>query len=135
MRTARGPLLLAVGVAVSVVFTWLAVRNVDWSLFWQGLREMQYVWLLPALVAIAVAVVIRTVRWQFLFYPETRPPFGPLSRALLVGLFVNCVLPARAGEAARIVVLHQEARTSRVEALGTAVVERLYDVVALLVLL
>ncbi len=54
---------------------------------------------------------------------------------MLVGLLFNSILPARAGEAARIVVLHQEARTSRVEALGTAVVERLYDVVALLVLL
>ena len=40
----------------------------------------------------------------------------------------------RAGEAARIVVLHQEAGTSRAEALGTAVVERLYDVLALLLL-
>jgi hypothetical protein len=54
---------------------------------------------------------------------------------MLVGLLFNSILPARAGEAARIVILHQEARTSRVEALGTAVVERLYDVVALLLLL
>jgi glycosyltransferase 2 family protein len=135
MRSARGTSLLVLSLAISVVFAWLAVRNVDWGLFWEGLREMQYLWLVPSLAALALAVVVRAFRWQFLFYAETRPAFGPVTRALLVGLFVNCVLPARAGEAARIVVLHQEAGTSRVEALGTAVVERLYDIVALVLLL
>ena len=55
--------------------------------------------------------------------------------ALLVGLLFNNILPARAGEAARIVVLHQREGTSRVEALGTVVVERALDVFCLLLLL
>jgi hypothetical protein len=129
-RTALG----VVGVAVSAVFLWLAARGVELDLFWAALRDCQYVWLLPALAGLAVAVVIRSWRWQLLFQPATRPPLPAVTRALLVGQLVNVVLPMRAGEAARIVVLHQEAGTSRAEALGTAVVERLYDVLALLLL-
>jgi uncharacterized protein (TIRG00374 family) len=127
--------LTLVGLGVSAFFLWLAVRNVNLELFWEALGESDYLWLLPALGLIAVGVVIRAWRWQFLFYRETRPPLPPLLRALLVGMLFNSILPARAGEAARIVVLHQETGTSRVEALGTAVVERVYDVLALFVLL
>jgi uncharacterized protein (TIRG00374 family) len=126
--------VVALGVAVSVVFLWLAVRNVDVDLFWEALRDCEYLWLVPALAGLAVAVVIRAWRWRLLFAPETRPPLGAVTRALLVGQLFNVILPMRAGEAARIVVLHQETRTSRVEAVGTAVVERLYDVLALLLL-
>jgi len=124
-----------VGAAVSALFLWLSFRNVDLELFWDAFKSCDYIWLVPALGGIAVAVVIRSWRWQLLFHPETRPPFGATTRALLVGQLFNVVLPMRAGEAARIVVLHQEAQTSRAESLGTAVVERLYDVLALLLLL
>jgi glycosyltransferase 2 family protein len=126
--------LVVLGAVVSGVFLWLAVRNVDVELFWDALRDCDYVWLIPALGGLAVAVVIRAWRWQLLFVPESRPPLGAVTRALLVGQLFNVILPVRAGEAARIVVLHQETRTSRVEAVGTAVVERLYDVLALLLL-
>jgi glycosyltransferase 2 family protein len=123
-----------VGAAISAVFLWLAARGVDLDLFWEALRDCQYLWLLPALLGLAIAVVIRAWRWQLLFHTTTRPPLPAVTRALLVGQLFNVILPLRAGEAARIVVLHQETRTSRVEALGTALVERLYDVLALLML-
>jgi glycosyltransferase 2 family protein len=126
---------MLVGLVASAFFTYVAVRDVDLDLFLDSLRETNYAWLLPSILLTAFAVVIRAWRWQFLFYADTRPPLPALIRALVVGQLFNSILPARAGEAARVVVLHQETGTSRVEALATAVVERLYDVFALLVLL
>jgi len=126
---------ILVGLAVSAFFTYLAVREVDFERFRQGLGEMDYRWLLPALLALASAVFLRAVRWRLLFAPAGRPPLGAVTNALLIGQMLNQVLPARAGEAARVVALHQEAGTSRAEAVGTAVTERIYDVVSLLVLL
>jgi glycosyltransferase 2 family protein len=124
-----------VGLAVSVLFTFLAARTVDWDVFWDGLRESNYLWLLPSLAVLAGVVLIRALRWRLLFPPATRPPVAATTRALLVGQFFNNVLPARAGEAIRVFTLHQETGTSRAEALATAFSERLYDVLALLVLL
>ena len=123
------------GVAVSAVFVWLALRNVDFDQAWRALREASYWPLLPALVALAVGNVIRAVRWQALFEQERRPPLEPVAHAMLIGLLFNSILPARAGEAARVVALWREARVSRVESLATAIAERVYDVLALLVLL
>ena len=90
---------------------------------------------MPALVALAVAIFIRALRWRFLFAPETRPSVRAVTAALLLGYLFNNILPARAGEVARVVALHQRARTSRAETTATVVIERAFDVLSLFVLL
>jgi uncharacterized protein (TIRG00374 family) len=123
------------GLAVTLVFAYLAVRGVDWGRARAALRSSDPWWLVPALAALAVAVGLRAIRWRYLFAPETRPPLGATTRALLVGYFFNNVLPARAGEAARVVALHRSTGASRPELAATVVVERVFDVLSLVVLL
>jgi uncharacterized protein (TIRG00374 family) len=134
LRRSRA-LLLAVGLLLSLGFTYLAVEDVDWEVFWDGLRTSDYWWLVPASAVLAVSVWVRALRWKLLFQREKRPPVAATTRALIVGQFFNNILPARAGEAARIVVLNQETGTSRAETLGTAVAERIADLLVLLLLL
>jgi glycosyltransferase 2 family protein len=135
-RALHRTLLAAAALVGTVVAGWFAVRNVDLDVFWEALRTSDYWWLAPATAVLLAAAVLRAQRWRLTFRRETRPPLGATTRALLIGQLFNVVLPARVGgEAVRIVVLHQAARTSRAEALGTAVVERLYDLLALLFLL
>jgi uncharacterized membrane protein YbhN (UPF0104 family) len=124
-----------VGLLVSAAFAYFAVRNVRFAEVWDGLGSSNYRWLAPALLALAGSVLLRTVRWRYLFPRDTRPAFAPTLRASLVGYFFNIVLPARAGEAARVLALNHETRTSIAEASATVVVERAYDVLSLLVLL
>lgn len=90
---------------------------------------------MPSVGLLLVALPIRALRWQFLFAKPTRPPFRPVLGATTLGQFFNNVLPARAGEAARVIALNRTARTSRAEIVATVVVERLFDVLALLVVL
>jgi glycosyltransferase 2 family protein len=123
------------GLLVSAAFAYLAVRDVDFSEVWEGLRTSNYWWLLPALGLLAVTVYVKAIRWRYLFAHATRPPTRAVVRALLIGYFFNAILPARAGEAARVLALKQRAGTSRAESAGTVVIERAYDVIALLVLL
>jgi uncharacterized protein (TIRG00374 family) len=134
-RTALRSALPWLGLVVTVVFGYLAVRNVDAGEAWAAFRSSDPWWLLPALAALVVTVFVRAVRWRFLFARETRPPLPAVASALLVGYFFNNVLPARAGEAARVVALHRSSATSRAELAATVVVERAFDVVALVVLL
>ena len=134
-RPGARSVLLWVGLAISALLSYVAIRGVEVGLVRDSLTGSNYWWLAPALCALAVGVLIRAVRWRFLFRRETRPPLEATMSALLVGLLFNNILPARAGEAARIVVLHQREGTSRVEALGTVVVERALDVFCLLLLL
>jgi glycosyltransferase 2 family protein len=130
-----GAVLSWTGLAVSALFAYLAVRHVDFQSVWRGLRTSNYWWLLPAFATLALAILLKAVRWRYMFTRETRPPTPPLVAALLVGYFFNSVLPARAGEAARVLALNRRAGTSIAEASATVVLERAYDILCLLLLL
>lgn len=120
---------------MSALCAYFAVRDAHLDDVWNALGASNYWWLVPAFAALALANLLRACRWQFLFAPSTRPPFRSVLRAMLIGLFFNNVLPARAGEAARVVALKQSVGTSRAEAVGTVVIERAYDVLSVLMIL
>jgi glycosyltransferase 2 family protein len=133
-RPARS-ILLWIGLALTGLFTYLAVRNAHLAEVKEAFLESEKAWLVPALAVLALAVFVRAVRWWSLYAPERRPPLGAVTSALLLGYFFNNVLPLRAGEAARVVALNRSAGTSRVESGATVVLERAYDLLALLLLL
>jgi glycosyltransferase 2 family protein len=130
-----GSALAWAGIAISALFAYLAVRHVHFADVWHGLRASNYWWLLPAFALLAGSIFVKAERWRYLFTRETRPATRPVVAALLIGYFFNNVLPARAGEAARVLALNRRAGTSRAEAGATVVLERLYDVLCLLLLL
>jgi uncharacterized protein (TIRG00374 family) len=125
----------ALAAAFTLGFGYLAVRNVELSELWRSLRESNYWYLLPSFAVLALAFFIRVLRWRFMFSAETRPGLLPTTEALLLGQFLNNVLPFRAGDAARIVALRSFGGPSLVETTGTVVIERVFDVLALLLLL
>jgi uncharacterized protein (TIRG00374 family) len=134
-RQLKRLIALLATLAVSATFGYFAVRGIRFSATWHALGASNYWWLVPSLGALAASILLRAVRWQTLFDPARRPPLGSLTKATIVGLFFNSILPARAGEIARIVALNKYAGTSRAETTATVVVERLFDVCSLIVLL
>jgi uncharacterized protein (TIRG00374 family) len=130
-----GAVLSWTGLGVSALFAYLAVRHVDFQSVWQGLRASNYSWLVPAFAMLAGAIWLKATRWRYMFARETRPAKRPVVAALLIGYFFNSVLPARAGEAARVLALNRRAGTSVAEASATVVLERAYDILCLLLLL
>ncbi|MEA2194722.1 MAG: glycosyltransferase 2 family protein [Solirubrobacteraceae bacterium] len=129
------PLLALVGLAVTAGCMYLALRGVALGDATDAVRDADLVWLLPALPVFAVAIVLRGVRWWALYDGAKRPPLRAVMYALLVGYFFINILPARAGEAARVIALHNRAQTPRAETIATVVVERVFDVLALLLVL
>jgi uncharacterized protein (TIRG00374 family) len=129
------PLLIAAGVAVTAACMYLALRGVALDDARAALAASDLRWLVPAGVVLAFALWLRIVRWWVLFEPSSRPPLRAVGHAAFVGYFFNNILPARAGEAARVIALYGKARTPRAEAIGTVVIERVFDLLALLVLL
>ena len=137
MTSARGrrAAAAAAATAVSVVSAYLALRNVQWSTTWRAVRSMDAAWIVPPFLLLVIWTYVRVLRWRALFRPGSEPPVGALTKATILGLFFNNVLPARAGELARVLALRRYCGTSRVETAGTIIVERTYDVACLLALL
>src|SRR3954471_17275715 len=96
--------LTAVGIAVSMVLAYGSVREVDFARFRAALAHSDIALIGASVIMLAAGVAVRAARWRALFEPRSRPHFGPAFRALLVSYLFNNILPARAGEAVRIVV-------------------------------
>jgi uncharacterized protein (TIRG00374 family) len=137
-QTARSPFRTGAvwaGLAATVGFSVVALSGVHLTRVWDAISSSNGRWLVPAVLTLAIATVMRAERWRILFSPPTRPPFLAATEALLIGYLFNSILPARLGEVARVLALHRRAGTSRAESASTVVVERAFDVLALLVLL
>jgi uncharacterized protein (TIRG00374 family) len=85
-------------------------------------------------VLLAATVFVKALRWRSLFLPGARPPLGAVVEATLLGYLYLTVLPGRAGELPRIVVLSRRSGIPKLQIAATALVERVFDVVALLIL-
>ena len=123
------------GLSLSLLFGYLAFREVDLGELGDAIREADHVYLLPAAAALAAGVAVRALRWQLLFARGRRPPFSLVANALLIAYLFNTILPARPGELARVQVLGRRADISRAEVLATVVLERVYDLFVLICLL
>lgn len=123
------------GVVLSLLLAYLALRDVDLGALQAALRNQEYIYLLPAGAVLAAGVTLRAWRWQLLFEPGSRPRLAHVVSALLIGYLFNTILPARAGELARVQALGRRTGISRAHVLATVVLERAFDLVVLVLLL
>ncbi len=119
-------------VAITVIFSYVALSHIRPGQAWKALGRSNYWWLIPALVAFGLGCVARALRWRSLFTPHRRPSRGVTLNAMMIGYLYNNLLPARAGEAARVLVLKQRSSSPPVEITGTIVLERFFDVLGIL---
>jgi glycosyltransferase 2 family protein len=124
------------GLAVSL----LAVAGVVWWAVHQPKPDLpstrsELLALLGAIALYALATVVRSERWQRLLEDERATPTRADTYALTcVGYMGNNVLPARAGDAIRAVLMAPLAGTSIRTVIGTLLAERLLDIAVLVVL-
>jgi uncharacterized protein (TIRG00374 family) len=117
------------GIALSGLLLWLTLRDVDLGEVVTILRTSHLgLWLACTVVATA-SFPLRARRWQAILAPlAPRVPVRPLWHATAIGMMVNNVVPARAGEMARAFALSRaRAEIPFAAALGSLVVDRLFD--------
>jgi glycosyltransferase 2 family protein len=127
----------ALGIAVSIVFLWWAFHGINFAEVWREVRHANL-----ALLALSAAVAtcifpLRAIRWRPILAPiQPNLPFGALFRATAIGMMVNNVVPARAGELARAFALTREKPSVPFSAaFASLAVDRLFDALVIVLLL
>lgn len=122
------------GVVVSAALLWLALRSVSIADVVAALRDADpWRFVLCAVVATCI-FPLRAIRWRSILAPVAGDlPFGPLWRSTAIGMMVNNLVPARAGEVARAFALTREVpRVPFTTALASLAVDRIFDAIVLL---
>ena len=125
------------GVVISVALLWWTLRGESFSDIWNVLRTSNVLLFVLAAAVSTLTFPMRAWRWHYILEPSAgKIPFGPLWRATAIGMMVNNVSPARAGELARAYVLSRETGRVRFTAsLASLVVDRVFDSLIVLLLL
>jgi uncharacterized protein (TIRG00374 family) len=125
--------VVVVGLAVGLLAVFL--RNADLGLVWQSVKSARADFLLLTLATVALGFVIRAERWKYLLEPIGHARFRTVLRTTVIGFGASAVLPARAGEVIRPYLLARAEGLSATAAFATIIVERILDLVAVLLLL
>ncbi len=131
----KGRLRLTIGLAISAICLYLALRSVDLAKLVEAYRGANYIYLAPAVALTVLINWARAYRWRLLMYPNHRQPLGRLFAVVNIGYLFNSVFPAKAGELVRGYLAGRLLPGGVAQALSTLLVERLLDVLALVVLL
>ena len=120
------------GLLISVIFLYFALRGLNLGDFWQAVRSANYWWILPGIAVYFVAVWARAWRWHYLLGPIKKIPTRVMFPITCIGYMGNNIYPARAGEVLRAVVLKRRENVPISASLATIIVERIFDGVVML---
>jgi hypothetical protein len=119
---------------VTVALLAVFLRNADWSSVWTELRRASPLPIVASVGVMALVYLTRAWRWQYLLGALGPTRFGTAFRTTVIGFALNALLPARPGEAVRPLLLARHEGLSFPSVLATIVVERVLDLVAVLLL-
>jgi uncharacterized protein (TIRG00374 family) len=120
------------GLAVSALFLWLALRGLGLEDIGAALAEANLIWLIPGIAVYFVGVWARAWRWHYLLGPVKSIPTRTMFPVVAIGYMGNNIYPARAGEVLRAVILRRREAVPVSASLATIIVERIFDGVVML---
>src|SRR5687768_2668673 len=125
--------VVVIGLAVGLLAVFL--READLSQVWSAMASARadLIWLTIGLTALTY--VVRAERWKYLLEPLGPTRFRTVFRTTVIGFAASAVLPARAGEVIRPYLLARQEGLKATAAFATILVERILDLVAVLLLL
>ena len=129
-RWARGVFVLASLVGAILAIWW---RGPDWTTVYHSFDFVSWRWVVVGVLLNLISVLARSLSWRLTIdqaLPKPHSPFGQVFSAFGIGLLGNAVLPARAGEFARVAVLRRHlphGKGTSATLLGTVFAHRLFD--------
>ncbi len=113
---------------LTAVFLFFFFRGVDWPEVLRYMRGVNVPLFALSIILVPLHLLTRSLRWRFLMVhdkPDVR--MGSMISANAVGFGVNSIFPARIGEIVRPLYLARKEGCSKGFAMGTIVVERMFD--------
>ena len=121
-------------IAISGVFLYFALRGIEWNEAMKAFASAQYLYVIPIIAITVFQLYIRAQRWRVLMRPLGEPPMRSLVAATNIGTMANFLLPLRAGEIIRPVLLSRKEEKPLGGVLATIALERIFDMFTILLL-
>jgi uncharacterized protein (TIRG00374 family) len=122
------------GLALSALLVWLSARGIEFQGVADGFRTIRCGYVLPAVAAMFLMQLLRSIRWGLILRPIGKVDQLTLFSVTSVGFLAIIAIPARLGELARPYLIANKSRIPMSSALGTIFVERVLDGFTILII-
>ena len=123
---------LSIGIVLSVLLLGLVLYRVDLSELFRSLKQGNPLLLLCATLSMLSTLLFRAWRWKCLMESIKPIRIAPLVSATSIGAMTDMVLPGRGGDVVRAWLIGHREDVSKMSSLATLVVEKMIDVVMVL---
>jgi uncharacterized protein (TIRG00374 family) len=119
---------------LGIFLMWWVFKEQDFQLLADNLAKADYSWLLISIGCGLLSHLVRAMRWKVLMQPlGYQPTLWNTFHAVMVGYIANLAFP-RMGEVSKCGSLAKKESLAVEKLLGTVVVERLWDLISLLII-
>jgi len=123
---------LFLGIIISAFFVYLSFRGIDLGDIGAGLKNANLFFVFPVLCLLILIQVLRSYRWGIILQPLKKIDQFSLFSVTSVGFLAVIAIPARIGELARPYLISTKTGMSMSSAMGTIMVERVFDALTVL---
>jgi len=122
--------------AIIIILFFFFFKNVDFASVAQKLKSINPIYPLVFIVGTFFQFIIRAYRWGILLQPiKKNIPLKSLYNYTIIGFFLNIIPGGRVGEAAKGILLAKEENIKKSSALASVVLERIMDILTMILLL
>jgi hypothetical protein len=101
--------------------------DVEWSALVEQVQQLSWGWVALIVFFDVLSFYVQGIRWQILLQPAGRLSYRKTTQAIYVGLFSSEILPLRAGEIIRGVLVAKWLQKKFRDVLPSMALERLFD--------
>ena len=132
-----GPIIrISLGIACATFFVWLIASKIEVSELENAFRNTSLSWVVAALAAFCTGYACRIARWRKMLAQDNADlSWSQCAGPLLASFAVNNILPFRSGDIMRAFAFNRQLGTSSGIVLASLFVERLLDLLMVLLLL
>tara|TARA_Y100001970_G_scaffold181965_1_gene221443 strand:- start:882 stop:1829 length:948 start_codon:yes stop_codon:yes gene_type:complete len=125
-------LKLLLTITISVFFIIYALKDFNYSSFVDSIYNAKLFYIYLSIIILLVTIQLRAMRWRFLFKKNVK--VNDLYAAQLIGYMGNNLLPLRFGEFLKSYYLEKKIKISKFKVFGTVILERVLDLIGMLLL-
>ncbi|KFZ44256.1 hypothetical protein DS62_07565 [Smithella sp. SC_K08D17] len=115
------------GILISVVLVYLSIRGINLQDVFRDLQRIQFSYVISFIILIMLMQWLRSYRWGVMLQPMEKIDQLSLFSVTSVGFLAIASIPARIGELARPYLISKRSSIKMSSALGTILVERIFD--------
>lgn len=124
-----------ISLILSGFFLYLVIRGLDFKALAQALLGVHFALLIPGMLIHLSSFWIRGMRWRNILAPLKPMATREVFPAMAISYLANNTLPMRAGEVIRAFVIGRDQGLSKMAAISSIALERVFDGLTLLCLL